>query len=68
MRCHKLGLIFEAKVGGGSLLVCAARLDECGGDPAAAWLRQNILRYAASERFAPAAGVDAEKIRGLFME
>ena len=68
MRCHKLGLIFEAKVGGGSLLVCAARLDECGGDPAAAWLKQNILRYAASERFAPAAGVDAEKIRGLFME
>ena len=28
----------------------------------------NSLRYAASERFAPAAGVDVEKIRGLFME
>ena len=48
-----LGQVFEAQVGGGSLLVCgydlAGNLDQ---RPAARQFRRSLFRYVASERFA----------------
>ena len=44
-------LLFEYTVGTGALLVCTLNLTS--DDPAAAWLRSEILRYAASDDFTP---------------
>ena len=50
-----LGQVFEAKVGGGSLLVCgydlSTNLDQ---RPAARQFRTSLFRYARGERFRPA--------------
>jgi hypothetical protein len=54
-RNHKLGLIFEAKVGQGRLLVCAADLPNHLEDPAVRQLHASLLAYAGSERFDPKA-------------
>ena len=54
-RNAKLGVIFEARVGAGKLLVCALDLDtDLANRPAARQLRRSLLDYAASEKFAPA--------------
>ncbi|MBQ8959622.1 MAG: beta-glucuronidase [Ruminococcus sp.] len=52
-RCHRLGLLWEARVGKGSLLVCTARLDEILELPEVQAFARGLLRYAASEKFAP---------------
>jgi hypothetical protein len=52
-RNHKLGLIFEARSGGGKLLVCASDLLAMQERPEARQLLASLLRYAASERFRP---------------
>lgn len=49
---HKEALLFEYAVGNGKLLCCTLRLDE--NDPAARWLHDQILAYAASDAFHPA--------------
>ena len=49
---HREGMLFEYKVGNGKLLVCTLRLSDV--DPAAQWLKNRILTYAASAEFAPA--------------
>ena len=43
--------LFELRALGGRLLVCGFRL--CEDDPAAMWLKGQILRYAQSDAFAP---------------
>ncbi len=53
---HKEAMLFEYSVGSnscscGKLLCCTLRLDE--NDPAAAWLYEHILAYAASDAFRP---------------
>lgn len=53
-RCHRLGLLWEAKVGRGRLLVCTARLDQIMEFPEVQAFARGLLRYAASESFAPA--------------
>jgi hypothetical protein len=45
-------MLAEYRVGGGKLLICSLRLTE--SDPAARWLKNRILAYAASENFHPA--------------
>lgn len=53
-RSLPLGLLFEARVGKGKLLVVSANLEgEFDKRPAAYTLKQAILQYAASEEFAP---------------
>ena len=57
-RNHKLGVIFEARVGPGRLLVCGVdlpRLVEKEKLPAARQLLASLQRYAASEAFHPTA-------------
>lgn len=61
------GLLFEAKVLKGSLLMVTANLEGKFEDrPAAYTLKQDILRYAASEEFAPKVTADAEAIERKF--
>jgi len=64
-RNYKLGLIFEAKVGAGKLLVCAADLG-ANSSPVAQQLRRSLLDYMAGDKFAPQteiAPTDLESLR-----
>lgn len=63
-RNHRLGLIFEAKVSGGRLLVCTVRLDDT--DPARNRLHHALCDYVRSPEFAPEAALDAEMLKRLF--
>ncbi|MNZ80325.1 hypothetical protein D3C78_989550 [compost metagenome] len=64
-RNHKLGLIFEAKVGEGSLLVCASDLIGQQDKPEARQLLHSLLRYAASDEFKPAEELTCEQLSGV---
>lgn len=59
-----LGLIFEAKVLNGSLLVVSADLSgDFESRPAAYTLKEAIFKYAGSEEFAPDITADADEIQ-----
>jgi hypothetical protein len=65
-RCHKLGLIFEFKVGSGSLLVCAS--DIIGlqeSHPEARALLKSLIDYTSSDRFRPQASASPEALADL---
>jgi hypothetical protein len=54
-RNHKLGNLFEARVGRGRLLVCSLDLwSDLEHRPAARQMLRSLLAYAASEEFRPA--------------
>jgi hypothetical protein len=60
---RRLGLIFECLVGKGRLLVCSADLEKnLDQRPAARQLRDSLLVYAASERFAPKVAVSKDDL------
>ncbi|TAG56908.1 MAG: beta-galactosidase [Cytophagales bacterium] len=61
-RNHKLGLIFEFKVGQGKLLVCMSQLLNIMDKPEAAQLYQSIINYMNSSEFAPQYEVDLKKL------
>ena len=61
---RRLGLVFEARVGRGRLLVTSVDLDG-ELDPVARQLRHSLLRYVAGERFAPSVELRAEDVRAL---
>lgn len=66
---RKLGLLFEARVGRGRLMVCSIDLE--GGledNPVARQFRQSLLRYMSGKRFNPRVEVDAEDVRRLMTE
>ena len=65
-RNHKLGIVWEAKVGSGSLLVCTSRLSEIATRPEVRWLAKSLLDYAASDCFAPAQSVTAQQLQKWF--
>lgn len=48
---HREALLFEYSVGAGKLLVCGLNFEE--SDKGAAWIKEKILDYAASDDFAP---------------
>jgi hypothetical protein len=63
---RKLGLVFEAKLGQGKLLVTSIDLqDGLDTNPVARQLRASLLRYMGGDRFQPAIEVTAAQIRGL---
>ncbi len=64
-RNHKLGLIFEAQVGQGKLLVCMADLT-ASDTPEAQQLYSSILSYMNSAEFSPAATLTESQLRSLF--
>lgn len=60
---RKLGMLYEARVGKGKLLVCGADLqNDLGKRPAAAQFRQSLLEYMASEEFTPTQELNVEDI------
>ena len=66
-RNHKLGNLFEAKVGPGRLLVCSLNLS---GDlqhrPAARQMLHSLLAYVGSRAFRPSQELDGATLSGLF--
>ena len=64
-RNHKLGLLFETRVGKGKLLVCASDLPNLQDQPEAHQLLHSLLRYVDSGAFAPKVELDAELLKKL---
>jgi hypothetical protein len=63
---RRLALVFEARVGGGRLLVASIDLEhELEANPVARQMRHSLLRYAASAAFRPEVEVGVEAIRAL---
>lgn len=63
---RKLGMLFEARVGGGKLMVCSADLQhDLQSRPAAAQFRRSLLEYMASERFRPAQELDLKTVGSI---
>ena len=63
---HRLGLLFEARIGAGKLMVCSmdlqSNLDE---RIVARQFRHSLLSYMSSPAFAPAVAVEANHITDL---
>ena len=64
-RNHKLGLVFEFRVGKGKLLVCTTDLLKLCDRPEAAQLLRSLLAYAASGEFNPSATIDLATLRRI---
>jgi hypothetical protein len=64
-RNHKLGLICEARVGKGRLLICSIDLPGLQEHPEARQLLASILAYMKSKAFEPADELSPEVVRGI---
>ena len=64
-RNHKLGFIFEFKVGRGRLLVCMSDLERIKEKPEAAQLYTSILEYMDSDEFNPEHEISANDLKKL---
>ena len=63
---RRLGLVFEARVGRGRLLVTSIDLErDLDGNVVARQMRHSLLRYAASDRFVPKVEVSLDAVRAL---
>lgn len=65
-RNHKLGLLFEFKVGNGKLLVCMSDLKAVQDKPEARQFYRSILEYMESSAFAPSYSLSAKDLQDLF--
>ena len=64
-RNHKLGLLFETKVGPGRLLVCTADLEGHKDEPEPRQLLASLLAYAGSAQFNPTGEIPPEQFKEL---
>ena len=55
--------LFEYRIGKGRLLVCSFRFDET--DPAAKWLKERLVAYAASDAFNPAQSLTPDQLHAV---
>ena len=63
---RRLGLVFEARIGKGKLLVCSIDLDdEVESDPVRCQFRHSLLEYMSGNKFAPKHEVTVEQINSL---
>ena len=62
---RKLGYVFEARVGQGSLLASSIDLIETKGRPVATQLRASLLGYMESKSFRPAIEIDRASLQNL---
>lgn len=60
---QKQALLFEFRVEKGRILVCTLNLSET--DPAAMWLKANIVAYVNSVKFAPSVSLTASQLRQI---
>ncbi|PXA04204.1 beta-galactosidase [Coraliomargarita sinensis] len=65
-RNHKLGLIFETRVGQGSMLVCAIDLPGIKHTPEARQLLRSLQDYVASDEFKPGYEIERDVLDKLF--
>lgn len=65
-RNHKLGLLFDFKVGNGKLLVCMSDLKAVQDKPEARQFYRSILEYMESSAFAPSYSLSAKDLQDLF--
>lgn len=66
---RKLGSIFEAKVGDGSLLVCTMDiLGQMENYPEVKQMYNSLVKYASSEEFAPSAVLTTDELRTIFKQ
>jgi len=66
---RKLGLIFEAKVSRGKLLVCSIDLrSDLNKRPVAGQMLNSLLKYMESDRFEPRQSIKIELVRTLLRE
>jgi len=64
---RRLGLLFEARVNGGKLMVCSIDLmTDLGSRPVSKQLLLSTLKYMNSPEFRPSTEIDVEEIRELF--
>lgn len=66
-RNHKLGILFEGKVGEGRLMICTSRLSEIANRAEVKQFTSSLLDYMTSDAFAPEAELDMEKLRKIFI-
>lgn len=67
-RNHKLGLIFEFRVGKGKLLVCMSQLNQILDKPEAVQLYQSIVNYMDSNGFNPSYTLTPDELYRLFTQ
>ncbi|HEX5322919.1 MAG TPA: hypothetical protein VFW40_03975, partial [Capsulimonadaceae bacterium] len=66
---RQLGMIFEARVGEGKLLVCSADItSDLENRPVARQLRHSLAEYAASPLFNPDIQLSEEELQTIFVE
>jgi hypothetical protein len=66
-RNHKMGMIFEFKVGGGKLLVCSSQLNLIMEKPEAKQLYKSLVNYMLSDDFKPEHEMSKEKLKALML-
>ena len=65
---RKLGLVFEAKVGAGKVLVCSIDLNkDLEQNPVARQMRHSLLAYMGGAKFKPAVTLTPAQIQGLMI-
>ena len=63
---RKLGLVFEARMGAGKLLVCSIDLrKDLENNPVARQMLHSLLHYMSSSKFKPAVALAPAQVRGL---
>ena len=67
-RNHKLGILFEGKVGEGTLLVCTSRLSEAAEAPEIKCFAKSIMDYVTSDAFAPKDTLDMDALKSVFVK
>ncbi len=65
-RNHRLGILFEAKMGEGRLLVCTSRLSEIMERSEVRQFAAGIMKYVNSDGFAPETEITKEQLQRLF--
>ena len=66
---RRLGLVFEARVGSGKILVCNIDLHgDLADRPVARQLRRSLVHYMDTSSFSPTVSLDPAQIRDLFTE
>ncbi len=65
-RNHKLGLVFEFKIGKGKLLVCMSQLNKIKDKPEAIQLYQSIINYMDSDSFNPSYQISSVELESIF--
>ncbi|MNE75653.1 hypothetical protein D3C80_1718340 [compost metagenome] len=64
-RNHKLGFLFECRVGAGNLLVCALDADQAGATPEGRQFLSSLAGYMASTECKPQYAATEEELQRI---